>query len=140
MAVSDDEALFAALENQCKITESALLSKCNMNQQMREEAKQTLGELKSSVNRDFVTIKSEKFVEACKVSMKDTMFTLKKKRIAVWDELMTMFEDNPKFRNLTVPKRKNPTILIRNVPNDAADSELIARYSGILVSNECWKD
>ncbi|GFT81355.1 RNase H domain-containing protein [Trichonephila clavipes] len=42
MAESDDDVFFAALENQCKIIESALLSKGNMNQQMREEARQTL--------------------------------------------------------------------------------------------------
>ncbi|GFQ80054.1 hypothetical protein TNCT_465891 [Trichonephila clavata] len=65
MAESDDDVFFAALENQCKIIESALQSKCNMNQQIREEARQALVELKSSVYRNFVMIKSEKFVEAC---------------------------------------------------------------------------
>ncbi|GFQ63796.1 DUF1758 domain-containing protein [Trichonephila clavata] len=64
MAERDDDVFFAALENQCKIIESALQSKCNMNQQIREEARQVLGELKSSVFRNFVMIKSEKFVEA----------------------------------------------------------------------------
>ncbi|GFY51208.1 hypothetical protein TNIN_12771 [Trichonephila inaurata madagascariensis] len=61
-----------------KIIETALLSKCNMNQQMREEARQALGELKSSVYRNFVMIKSEKFVEACKKSLKDAMSLPKK--------------------------------------------------------------
>ncbi|GFR26732.1 hypothetical protein TNCT_212441, partial [Trichonephila clavata] len=42
MAESDDDVFFAALENQCKIIESALQSKCNMNQQIREEARQAL--------------------------------------------------------------------------------------------------
>ncbi|GFY68613.1 hypothetical protein TNIN_384991 [Trichonephila inaurata madagascariensis] len=71
---------FAALENQCKIIETALLSKCNMNQQMREEARQVLDELKSSNYRNFVMIKSEKFVEACK----ESFLLCQRKRIAVW--------------------------------------------------------
>ncbi|GFR30678.1 hypothetical protein TNCT_38931 [Trichonephila clavata] len=79
MVESDDEVFFAALKNQCKIIESALQSKCNMNQQIREEARQELGELKSSVYRNFVMIKREKFVEACKESLKDAMLALPKK-------------------------------------------------------------
>ncbi|GFW73695.1 transposable element Tcb2 transposase [Trichonephila clavipes] len=46
---------------------------------MREEARQALGELKSFVYRNFVIIKSEKFVEACKESLKDAMSSLPKK-------------------------------------------------------------
>ncbi|GFQ68809.1 hypothetical protein TNCT_592621 [Trichonephila clavata] len=79
MAESDDDVFFAALENHCKIIESAHQSKCNINQQIREEARQALGELKSSVYRNFVMIKSEKFVEACKESLKDAMLDLPKK-------------------------------------------------------------
>ncbi|GFV74658.1 hypothetical protein TNCV_1177961 [Trichonephila clavipes] len=45
MAESGDDAFFAALENQCKIIELAMLSKFNMNQQMREEARQALENL-----------------------------------------------------------------------------------------------
>ncbi|GFQ99345.1 hypothetical protein TNCT_536661 [Trichonephila clavata] len=167
-----------------------------MNQQIREEARQALGELKSSIYRNFVMIKSEKFVEACKESLKDAMLDLPKKtyssvvaqslgeklnkpprkasccsvliaaencnsgdvrklfkaqvnprkekigirhlkeisenRILVncaseedREKLMTTIEANPKFLKPTVPKRKNPTMMIRNVPNDVADSELL---------------
>ncbi|GFQ91280.1 hypothetical protein TNCT_513681, partial [Trichonephila clavata] len=215
MAESDDDVFFAALENQCKIIELALQSKCNMNQQIREEARQALGELKSSVYRDFVMIKSEKFVEACKESLKDAMLDLPKKtyssvvaqslgeklnkpprkasccsvliatencnsgdvrklfkaqvnprkemigirhvkeisdnRILIncaseedREKLMTTIEANPKFLKPTVPKRKKPTMMIRNVPNDVADSELLdiiqEQNPEILVSNECWKE
>ncbi|GFY38349.1 angiotensin-converting enzyme [Trichonephila inaurata madagascariensis] len=73
------ESANPAVENQCKIIESAILSKCNMNQEMREGGRQALGELKSSVYRNFVMIKSEKFVEACKESLKDVMSSLPKK-------------------------------------------------------------
>ncbi|GFY61469.1 hypothetical protein TNIN_189131 [Trichonephila inaurata madagascariensis] len=41
------------------------------------------------------------------------------------DNLMTTIEADPKFLKPTVPKRKHPTILISNVPNDVGDSELI---------------
>ncbi|GFY76044.1 hypothetical protein TNIN_456951 [Trichonephila inaurata madagascariensis] len=50
-----------------------------MNQQMREEAKQALGELKYSAYGNFITIKSEKSVEACKESLKDAMSSVPKK-------------------------------------------------------------
>ncbi|GFY49993.1 gag-like protein [Trichonephila inaurata madagascariensis] len=215
MAESEDDAFFAVLENQCKIIETALLSKCNMNQKMREEARQALGELKSSVYRNFFTIKSEKFVEACKESLKDAMSSVPKKtyssvvapsfggelnelsqkssccsvliaaencnsdyvrklfktqinprkekigirhvkeisdnRIIVncasekdRDKLMTRIEANPKFLKPTVPKRKNPTMLIRNVPNDVDDSELLdvirEQNPEIFASNECWNE
>ncbi|GFU71012.1 hypothetical protein TNCV_4487751 [Trichonephila clavipes] len=57
---------------------------------------------------------------------------------------MTRIEANPKFVKPTVPKRKNPTMLIRNVPNDVDDSELLdvirEQNSEILVSNECWNE
>ncbi|GFY74681.1 hypothetical protein TNIN_430051 [Trichonephila inaurata madagascariensis] len=102
MAESNEDVFYEALENQCKIIESALLLKCNMNQQMREEARIALDR----------------------------------------DKLMTTIEANPKFLKPTVPKRKNPTMLIRNVPNDVGDSELLdvirEQNPEILVSNECW--
>ncbi|GFT55584.1 hypothetical protein NPIL_527751 [Nephila pilipes] len=40
------------------------------------------------------------------------------------DKLMTVIEANPKFLKPTVPKRKFPTMMIRNVPNDVAHSKL----------------
>ncbi|GFY62758.1 gag-like protein [Trichonephila inaurata madagascariensis] len=194
MAEGDDDAFFAALENNCKIIESAILSKCNMNQQTREEARQAL---------------------ACKESLKDAMSSLPKKtyssvvalsfggelnepsrktsccsiliaaencnsddvrklfkaqinprkekigirqfkkisenRILVnrafekdRDKLMTAIEANSKFLKPTVPKRKSPTMLIRNVPNDVDDSELPddirEQNPEILDSNECWNE
>ncbi|GFY75029.1 uncharacterized protein TNIN_18481 [Trichonephila inaurata madagascariensis] len=57
---------------------------------------------------------------------------------------MTRIEANPKFLKPTVPKRKNPTMLIRNVPNDVDDSELLdvirEQNPEILASNECWNE
>ncbi|GFY60472.1 hypothetical protein TNIN_92411 [Trichonephila inaurata madagascariensis] len=186
-----------------------------MNQQMREEARQALGELKSSVYRNFFTIKSEKFVEACKERLKDDISSVPKKTYSsvvapsfggelnepsqkssccsvliaaencnsddvrklfktqinprkekigirhvkeisdnriivncasekVREKLMTRIEANPKFLKLTVPKRKNPTMLIRNVSNDVDDSELLdvirEQNPEFLASNECWNE
>ncbi|GFY60330.1 hypothetical protein TNIN_247551 [Trichonephila inaurata madagascariensis] len=60
------------------------------------------------------------------------------------DKLMTRIEANPKFLKPTVPKRKNPTMLIRNVPNDLGDFELLdvirEQNTEIFVSNECWNE
>ncbi|XP_035227586.1 uncharacterized protein LOC118199836 [Stegodyphus dumicola] len=43
MAATEDDVFYDVLEKHCKIIESALQSKCNMNQQVREEARQALG-------------------------------------------------------------------------------------------------
>ncbi|GFU27658.1 hypothetical protein TNCV_3825661 [Trichonephila clavipes] len=40
MAAMEDDVFFDALQKHCKITESALLSKCNMNHQLREVARE----------------------------------------------------------------------------------------------------
>ncbi|GFY66868.1 hypothetical protein TNIN_461531 [Trichonephila inaurata madagascariensis] len=145
---------------------------------MREEASQALGELKSSVYQNFVMIKSEKIVEACKESLKvaencnsddirklfESQVNPRNKKIGIQhvkeisenrivvnyafekdrNKLKTMIESNPKFLKPTVPKCKNLTMLIRNVPNDIADSELLdvirEQNPEILVSNECWNE
>ncbi|GFQ96599.1 hypothetical protein TNCT_289021 [Trichonephila clavata] len=56
-------------------------------------------------------------------------------------KLMTPIEANPKFLKPTVPKRKNPMMLIKNVPNDVAPSELLEfiqeQIPESLDSNEC---
>ena len=40
------------------------------------------------------------------------------------------------------PKRKNPTMLIKNVPEDVADSELLGiirdQNPEVVASDECW--
>ncbi|GFW19003.1 hypothetical protein TNCV_165161 [Trichonephila clavipes] len=96
------DAFFAALENQCKIIEKDFLSKCNMNQQMREEARQALGELKPSVYRNFIMIKSEKFVEAYKESLKDAMSSLPKKTYSRWRYLLVVNLTNHRERHHVV--------------------------------------
>ena len=68
MAECEDDVFFSALEKQCKVIDSELLSKCNMNQQMREDTKQALSALKASVYENISFIKSQKFVEAYKES------------------------------------------------------------------------
>ncbi|GFY48415.1 hypothetical protein TNIN_463511 [Trichonephila inaurata madagascariensis] len=42
MATTEDDVFFYAVLKHCKIIESALLSKCNINHQVREEARQAL--------------------------------------------------------------------------------------------------
>ncbi|GFX67212.1 hypothetical protein TNCV_2185591 [Trichonephila clavipes] len=45
MAAMEDDVFFYALQKHCKIIESALMSKCNMNSQMRDDASQALGKI-----------------------------------------------------------------------------------------------
>ncbi|GFU77778.1 gag-like protein [Trichonephila clavipes] len=70
MAAMEDDVFFDALQKHCKIIESALMSKCNMNNQVREDARQALGELKASIYKNFERVKSANFLEACKQSLK----------------------------------------------------------------------
>ncbi|GFX56987.1 hypothetical protein TNCV_3701521 [Trichonephila clavipes] len=109
MAEGDDDAFFSALENLCKIIKSALLSKCNMNQQMREEARQALAAenynsddvrklFKAQINpriekigiRHVKEISDNRIIVNC-ASEKDR------------HKLMTTIEANPKFLKPTVP-------------------------------------
>ncbi|GFW39799.1 retrovirus-related Pol polyprotein from type-1 retrotransposable element R1 [Trichonephila clavipes] len=71
MAAMEDDVFFDALQKHCKIIESALMSKCNMNNQVREDARQAL-ELKASV-----------------------------------------------------PKRRNPAIIVKNVPNEVNNEDIL---------------
>ncbi|GFQ65376.1 hypothetical protein TNCT_642661 [Trichonephila clavata] len=75
MAAMEDDAFFDALQKHCTIIGSALLSKCNMNHQVREEARQALGELKSSIYKNFERVKAANFLEACKQSLKEAIAT-----------------------------------------------------------------
>ncbi|GFX37054.1 hypothetical protein TNCV_1712471 [Trichonephila clavipes] len=73
MAAMEDDVFFYALQKHCKIIESALMSKCNMNNQVREDARQALGELKASIYKNFERVKSANFLEACKQSLKEAI-------------------------------------------------------------------
>ena len=79
MAGCEDDVIFSALERQGKAIDSVLLSKCNMNQKMREDARLALKELKASVYQNISFIKIQKFVKACKGSLKEAVSSLAKK-------------------------------------------------------------
>ncbi|GFX42909.1 hypothetical protein TNCV_5072731 [Trichonephila clavipes] len=69
----EDDVFFDALQKHYKIIESALMSKCNMNSQVREDARQALDELKASIYKNFERVKSANFLEACKQSLKEAI-------------------------------------------------------------------
>ncbi|GFU13381.1 hypothetical protein TNCV_1414071 [Trichonephila clavipes] len=73
-----DDVCFDALQKHCKIIESALMSKCNMNNQMREDARQAL----------------------------------------------EIQEQSPKLK-ASVPKRRNPAVVVENVPNEVNNEDLL---------------
>ncbi|GFU94072.1 hypothetical protein TNCV_3308251 [Trichonephila clavipes] len=73
MAAMEDDVFFDALQKHCNIIESALMSKCNMNNQVREDVRQALGELKASIYKNLERVKSANFLEACKESLKEAI-------------------------------------------------------------------
>ncbi|GFR09880.1 reverse transcriptase domain-containing protein [Trichonephila clavata] len=64
MAAMEDDVFFDALQKHCSLIESAPLSKCNMKHQVREEARQALGQLKSSIYKNFERVKAANVLEA----------------------------------------------------------------------------
>lgn len=208
MADCEDDAFYASLESYSNTVETALLSKCNMNQQMREDARKALGELKFLVTRQFEKIKSVVYREVCNESVlnyvqkklysesvapsvgqqnrnssscsllisaencnsedvkklfkaqidpkKDKLGIRHVKSIsedtvlvhcaseADRNKLMTSIETNSEILRPTVPKRKNPTLLIKNVPNDIGNSEILdtiyEQNPEVFDSDECWNE
>ncbi|GFV56488.1 hypothetical protein TNCV_2276261 [Trichonephila clavipes] len=71
MAAMEDDVFFDELQKHCKIIESALISKCNMNHQVCEDARQALGELKASIY-NFKRVKAANFL-TCKQRLKEAI-------------------------------------------------------------------
>ncbi|GFY62359.1 hypothetical protein TNIN_211641 [Trichonephila inaurata madagascariensis] len=78
MAAMEDDVFFEALQKHCKIFESALMPKCNMNNQVREDARQAL----------------------------------------------EIQENSPELK-ASLPKRRNPAIIVKNVPNEVNNEALL---------------
>ncbi|GFV39543.1 hypothetical protein TNCV_1367841 [Trichonephila clavipes] len=156
---------FYALRKHCKIIESVLMSKCNMNNQVREDARQALGEMKASIYKNFERVKSANFLEACKQSLKEAIasqVTPKRSYANVVapsgvtenkgkssDYCVVVDSDNcssedvkkiikPKINpaesklgekspelKASVPKRRNPAIIVKNVPNEVKNEDLL---------------
>ncbi|GFW15813.1 gag-like protein [Trichonephila clavipes] len=175
MAAMEDDVFFDALQKHCKIIEFALMSKCNMNNQVREDARKALGELKASIYKNFerpsyakaqlrnvvapsgVTKNKGKSSDYCVVvdsdncSSEDVKKIIKAKinpaesKLRVCDLknirgnklLVKCFSENDRDRLLTeiqekspelkasVPKRRNPAIIVKNVPNKVNNEDLL---------------
>ncbi|GFY69802.1 hypothetical protein TNIN_434221 [Trichonephila inaurata madagascariensis] len=82
----EGDVFFDALQKHCKIIESALMSKCNMKNQVREDARQALGELKSSIHKNFKRVKAANLLETCKRSLKEAIASQVKPKpsYAIW--------------------------------------------------------
>ncbi|GFS47690.1 uncharacterized protein TNCV_1973531 [Trichonephila clavipes] len=191
----EDDVFFDALQKHCKIIESALMSKCNMNNQVREDARQALGELKASIYKNLERVKSANFLEACKQSLKEAIASqatpkrsyanvvapsgvtenkgkssdccvvvdsdncssedvkkiIKAKinpaesKLGVCDlknirgnkllvkcvsendrdRLLTEIQEKSPELKASVPKRRNPAIIVKNVPNEVKNEDLL---------------
>ncbi|GFW29087.1 uncharacterized protein TNCV_2356451 [Trichonephila clavipes] len=212
MAAMEDDVFFDALQKHCKIIESVLMSKCNMNNQVREDSRQALGELKASIYKNFERVKCANFLEACKQNLKkaiasqvtpkrsysnvvapsgvtknkgkssdycvvvdsdncsseDVKKIIKAKinpvesKLGVCDLknirgnklLVKCFSENDRNRLLTeiqekspelkasVPKRRNPAIIVKNVPNEVNNEDLlkvITEQNPEIVDESIWQ-
>ncbi|GFW85045.1 RNA-directed DNA polymerase from mobile element jockey [Trichonephila clavipes] len=117
MAAMEDNVFFDALQKHCKIIESALMSKGNMNNQVREDARQTLGELKASTYKNFERDKSANFLEACKQGLKEAI------------------EKSPELK-ASLPKRRNPAIIVKTVSNNEDLVKVISEQNPEIVVDD----
>jgi hypothetical protein len=69
MADEEDGVFYGALRVCYDKLDSAINSKCNMNQTVRDEARNALVELKSLIAVNFERIKSSNYREACRESV-----------------------------------------------------------------------
>ena len=208
MADDDDDAFYGKLQICYDKLETAIGSKCNMNQNIREDARNALGELKCLITKHFERIKSLNFREACKESLKDilvkptyssavlpsvadevkqnslncglvvsseehssedikkiiklqinpvenklgviNMKNIGNSKVLVQcpsesdlKVLQTEIQDKSPQLKATPFKRKNPTIIIKNVPNEIKDDEILDvilnQNPDIIVGTE-WKN
>ncbi|GFW86921.1 uncharacterized protein TNCV_2810761 [Trichonephila clavipes] len=160
MAAMEDDVFFYALQKHCKIIESALMSKCNMNY-VREDARQALGSHCKPSYANVVApygvtkIKGKSsdcvVVDSDNCSSEDVKKIIKAKinpaesKLGVCDLknirgnklLVKCFSENDRYRLLTeiqekspelkasVPKRRNPAIIVKNVPNEVNNEDLL---------------
>lgn len=211
MAANDDDAFYVALENCYGSVETALNSRCNMNQQVRDDARNALGELKVLIVKHVEHLKSLKFKEACEESLKNIVMNanseksyarivapsvndnknnsdcdlfvtgkncssedIKKiikteidprknkigvkqirnigrdkvliKCVSVEDrsKLFSAVEKDSEILTPSLPKRRNPCILIKNIPNEVKNEELLnvlaEQNPDIVSSEDAWKE
>ncbi|GFV55593.1 hypothetical protein TNCV_1820801 [Trichonephila clavipes] len=135
-----------------------------MNNQVREDARQALGELKASIYKNFERIKSANFLKACKESLKEAIASqvtpkrsyanvvapsakinpaesklgvcdlknIRGNKLLVKcvsendrDRLLTEIQEKSPELKASVPKRRNPAIIIKNVPNEVKNEDLL---------------
>ncbi|GFS95600.1 uncharacterized protein TNCV_885731 [Trichonephila clavipes] len=81
----EDDVFLDALQKHCKIIESALMSKCNMNNHVLEDARQALDR----------------------------------------DRLLTEIQKKSPELKASLPKRRNPAVIVKNVPNEVNNEDLL---------------
>ncbi|GFQ81959.1 hypothetical protein TNCT_387691 [Trichonephila clavata] len=138
-----------------------------MNHQAREEARQALGELKSSIYKNFERVKAANFLEAYKQSLKEAIATqitpkpsyasvvapsvapkekeksfdyclvvdsdncssddvrkIIKSKINPAESKLELQEKSPELK-ASLLKRRNPAIIVKNVPNEVSNEDLL---------------
>ncbi|GFX55104.1 hypothetical protein TNCV_1155651 [Trichonephila clavipes] len=132
MAAMEDDVFFDALQKHCKIIESALMSKCNMNNQVREDARQALDCTDNCSSEDVKKIIKAKINPAeSKLGVCD-LKNIRGNKLLVKcfsendrDRLLTEIQEKSPELKASVPKRRNPAIIVKNVPNEVKNEDLL---------------
>ncbi|GFQ90787.1 hypothetical protein TNCT_234141 [Trichonephila clavata] len=142
MAAMEDDMFFDALQKHCTIIESALLSKCNMNHQLREEPGKPFGlkeaiatqitprpSYASVVARSVAPKDKEKSRDYCLVvdsdnCSSDDVRKIIKSKINPAESKLELQEKSPELK-ASLPKRRNTAIIVKNGPNEVSNEDLL---------------
>ncbi|XP_035219877.1 uncharacterized protein LOC118192959 [Stegodyphus dumicola] len=102
MDEEDDDAFYSALKCCYDKLETAIESKCNMNQNIREEARHAMCELKCLITKNFERIKSLGYREACRESLKD-IFVKPTYASAVLPSPVDNVKQRPSYASVVAP-------------------------------------
>ncbi|GFY11831.1 hypothetical protein TNCV_4973321 [Trichonephila clavipes] len=123
MTAMEDDVFFDALQKHCKIIESALMSKCNMNNQTRITA--PLEDVKKIIKAKINPAESKLGVCDLEETSRGNKLLVKCFSENDRDRLLTEIQEKSPELKVSVPKRRNPAIIVKNVPNEVKNEDLL---------------
>ncbi|KAF8788412.1 hypothetical protein HNY73_009913 [Argiope bruennichi] len=92
-----------------------------MNHELRERAKNALGELKIAITKSVERLQSINYRKACEESLAALQGHLTLK----WNKLKKNELKTNRLLQSAEPKGKNPALLVKNVPNEIDNNEIV---------------
>ncbi|GFY53404.1 uncharacterized protein TNIN_380851 [Trichonephila inaurata madagascariensis] len=133
------DEFFDALQKHCKTIESAFMSKCNRNNQVREDARQALVvDLDNCCSENVEKIIKVKINPAeSKLGVCD-LKNIRGNKLLVKcfsendrDRLLTEIQEKSPELKASLPKRRNPAIIVKNVLNEVNKKDLLKVISEV---------